>query len=382
MRILWHSNAPWVGTGYGVQSALFGRLLRDMGHEVAFSAFYGLSGTTLDWDGFKVYGAGTDKYGADVIGAHAAHWQADIIVTLVDSWSIDPRAFQGIKIPVLQWCPVDVQRWPSILDRAHFQACPNVIPVAMTQYGAGLLGTPLVVPHGVDLSLFYPQDRYSIRAGFGLLDADLKDNLFIIGANLINKNDIRKDWPTLFEAVSRLKQDNVRLAVHTHASSGFPLADLAEQFGISDRILWNDQYAYVAGMVDGVDLAAWYNACDVLVQATMAEGFGLPMIEAQACGVPVIATDTPQHHEVAGDGAWYVASELVLNPQHRSWWSKARVDDLTKKLNAVVSRDKVWQSKRVKARQNAERFDAHKVALEAWKPLLDALQDVPGASDG
>ena len=51
-----------------------------------------------------------------------------------------------------------------------------------------------------------------------------------------------------------------------------------------------------------------YRACDLFVGPARAEeGFGLPALEALACGVPCLLSDTPGHREIAGDAAWYFA---------------------------------------------------------------------------
>jgi len=53
-------------------------------------------------------------------------------------------------------------------------------------------------------------------------------------------------------------------------------------------------------------LTALYNGASIVLHATLYEGFGLPVLEAMACGVPVVASDIPVLHEVAGDSVIYV----------------------------------------------------------------------------
>lgn len=57
------------------------------------------------------------------------------------------------------------------------------------------------------------------------------------------------------------------------------------------------------GIVDDADLPALYRGALFLVYPTLAEGFGLPVLEAMACGTPVIASDIPVFRELAGDAA-------------------------------------------------------------------------------
>ncbi len=52
-------------------------------------------------------------------------------------------------------------------------------------------------------------------------------------------------------------------------------------------------------------MAELYSACDLLVYPTLVESFGLPLIEAMACGLPVVASDIPVNRELAGDAPLY-----------------------------------------------------------------------------
>ena len=55
MRILWSSNAPWAGTGYGNQTRTFVPRIKDLGHDMAVLAFYGLEGAQINWQGIPIY---------------------------------------------------------------------------------------------------------------------------------------------------------------------------------------------------------------------------------------------------------------------------------------------------------------------------------------
>ena len=84
MRILISSNAPWVTTGYGVQTAITARYLKDMGHDVAILAFWGLGGTKLDWGDIPVYPNDPGDYGVQNSKIFYDDWKADILMTHVD----------------------------------------------------------------------------------------------------------------------------------------------------------------------------------------------------------------------------------------------------------------------------------------------------------
>jgi len=101
-----------------------------------------------------------------------------------------------------------------------------------------------------------------------------------------------KNLPLLLRALSK---DGARDANLVRVGSLRPeQRKLARSLGIDGRIT----------LLPGIDdptLAALMNSCDVLVQPSLAEGFGLPVVEAMACGLPVVVSDGGALPEVVGD---------------------------------------------------------------------------------
>ncbi|MFN8533347.1 MAG: glycosyltransferase family 1 protein [Dehalococcoidia bacterium] len=137
-----------------------------------------------------------------------------------------------------------------------------------------------------------------------------------------------KDLPTLLRAAYRLDRDapgiQVAIAGEVEGDSFFTepvrLRALAEALGIADRVRW-------LGFVPDQDLAALYSGATALVLPSLAEGFGLPVVEAAACGCPVVASDASQAAEViaaarvfpAGDDAALAAAvRPLLDPAERT----------------------------------------------------------------
>jgi len=75
--------------------------------------------------------------------------------------------------------------------------------------------------------------------------------------------------------------------------------ELVETLGLVDKI-------YFPGYIPQADLALWYNAASLFVYPSYFEGFGLPVLEAMACGTPVITSNTSSLPEVAGQAAMLV----------------------------------------------------------------------------
>jgi glycosyltransferase involved in cell wall biosynthesis len=118
----------------------------------------------------------------------------------------------------------------------------------------------------------------------------------------------RKNLPTLIRAYKGLVDDYKSAAdLAIVGKQGWLYDDvyhLVEELDLQQRV-------HFLGRVPAADLIYLYNASQMLVLPSYYEGFGLPPLEAMACGVPVIVSDTSVMPEVAGDAALRVAHEDV-----------------------------------------------------------------------
>jgi len=100
------------------------------------------------------------------------------------------------------------------------------------------------------------------------------------------------------------------------------------------------------GSVNREMLAAAYRRADLLVHTAEAEGFGLPVVEAMACGCPVAASDIPVLREVGGEAASYCTLEDT------EAWRNAIVNALGRRLE----QNGLWERERQQAISHAARF--------------------------
>jgi glycosyltransferase involved in cell wall biosynthesis len=140
-----------------------------------------------------------------------------------------------------------------------------------------------------DAPLRRVRERYGLREGF----------LFTAGALHTRRNFIR-----LIQAMGRaqrLLDDQLQLLIlGSQADFSHPL-DIqgeAERCGLAGRVLQLD-------FVSDEEMLALYNACGLFIYPSLYEGFGLPVIEAMACGAPVACSNATSLPEVAGDAAVY-----------------------------------------------------------------------------
>jgi glycosyltransferase involved in cell wall biosynthesis len=339
----------------------------------------------MAWSGFTVLPGVQDPFGSDVIAGHYQRHDCDIMITLCDVFMMNPDAMRGLN--VVHWLPVDSERMGA-QDAAKARGAVAVI--AMSRHGERAMRTagfdPFYIPHGIDTQVFSPPpDRAALRAELGV-DA----GAFLVAANVANKAGPRKAIQEQVIAFARFHQRHpeARLLLHTFAepAEGTNVRRLAEYLGIADKVMLPDQYAYATGMMDTPILARWYGIADVLLGATYGEGFGLPVLEAQACGTPVIVTDCSALAELCGAG-WKVQGEPHWAGGHDSMWTRPSIANIDAALeNAWRLKDAgsagvpaggrdliTMDALRAQARQFALQYDADALLEQAWKPALDAI---------
>ena len=322
MKILWHSHSPRVKTGYGTPTALLLPRFRDLGHEVIASAFFGESEELSSFEGIPVYNTNDQKLGATVLKQLADMVQADLIITHMDAWALDPDAINAIRRKVAHWSTADTNPLGE-LDRAYYSRSASS-RLCMSRFSARMLtegGFPaLYVPYAFDPAVFYPDDvgRKELRESSGL------DDTFIVGINSANVE--RKGWPEMLQAFARFQKqhpgDVALFANTTHNHTGaLPLAGIAQKAGIPpESVLWG-----IPGLTSQTQLASWYRTIDVLMACPYGEGFGIPLLESQACGTPVITTDMPPLNDEVATPGWHAASEPLWSTMHQSWWRRPSI---------------------------------------------------------
>jgi glycosyltransferase involved in cell wall biosynthesis len=114
----------------------------------------------------------------------------------------------------------------------------------------------------------------------------------------VGNHRVHKNFDRLLEAfaLSHVRDD------YTLISTGFPSESLRRRV---DELRLSDRVSFVGQVSDGV-LASLYRGATALVLVSLYEGFGLPIVEAMACGTPVLTSNAASMPEVAGDAALLV----------------------------------------------------------------------------
>jgi glycosyltransferase involved in cell wall biosynthesis len=381
--ILWASNAPWTATGYGEQTQQVVTRIAEEGHRIAVAANYGLEGTRFDWQGIPIFPRGLDGYSNDVIPAYAMDFGKEtgrqpLVVTLFDCW-----VFKGAGWPLLDtiasWVPVDHFPVPDAV--ADWLRKDNVTPIAMSKFGRDAIERLDIetryIPHAIDTTVFRPTEL--LQGTEGAVPArrwmGVPDDAFVIGMVSANKGSVdRKSFAESFIAAGLLmsRHDDVWLYLHTEPSRAMQGLDLRKLLGACsvpmDRVKFVDSYSYRMGIPKEA-LASIYTGMDVLLQPSRGEGFGIPAIEAQACGTRVIVSDATAQAELCGDG-WKVDVQPAWDDPQGAWLFTPIVSSIVDSLEAAYARG---QGRSQAAIDFASHYDADKVFEEMWTPLLAEL---------
>ena len=374
MRLNWFSNSAHTSTGYGNQTRLFVPRLKALGHEMSISAFYGLQGAPMVMDGIHVYPVHKHPYGQDVMQAHATHAKADAIISLFDIWAIDAQ----ITTPWFPWFPVDHEPIPvPVLRKAH----TATKGITMSKFGQRMAAQSGLdtwyVPHGVETKVFKPGNRIEARERLGF-----PKDAFVVGMVAANKdNPSRKaffEQIAAFAALKRVHKDAF-LYLHTddgvRGGGGVNLIQYIQRLGLTpDDVKFPDQYLYSMGMPDTymVDV---YNACDVTTLVSLGEGFGIPLIESQACGCPVITGDWTAMGELCFSG-WKIPkseAEPEYHDHFDAFEYRVSTGAVAERMLAAYDM-RGNQDYRSLARDGALAYDADKIVKKFWKPVLAGME--------
>ncbi|MGD2205413.1 MAG: glycosyltransferase family 1 protein [Anaerolineae bacterium] len=157
----------------------------------------------------------------------------------------------------------------------------------------------------------------------------------------------RKNVPTLIRALYQLQEcykEDVRLVLA--GGKGWLFEDafaIVKELNLDSRV-------HFVGRVSSKDLLYLYNAAELLTHPAFYEGFGLPPLEAMACGLPTIVSDVASLPEVVGDAG------LLVDPHN--------VDELTVAMWRVLNDEELRREMQEKGLRQASRFSWQRAARE------------------
>ena len=193
-----------------------------------------------------------------------------------------------------------------------------------------------VIHNGLDHARFSPGDRCSAKL-WAAEKHGLSQPFFLYISRLEHpgKNHVR-----LIEAFNRFKESTGSFWQMAFGGSDWDGAEVIHAAARQSKFANDIKFL---GFVADNDLPALYRSADTFVYPSLYEGFGLPPVEAMACGCPVICSARGSLEEVAGDAA------VIIDPEN--------IDEMAAALGRMAG-DGAWRAQWVeKGFQNARRFD-------------------------
>jgi glycosyltransferase involved in cell wall biosynthesis len=207
-----------------------------------------------------------------------------------------------------------------------------------------------VIYPGVDPQFFRVTDPARLKAARARYGID-RDYVLCVG---IYK--ARKNHAGLLRAFRRVLDGGVpaQLVIAGPMAEGETgLRRLAAELGVSDSVVFT-------GFVDEPDLRALYSAARVCACPSLYEGFGFTVLEAMACGAPVVCSSATSLPEVAGDAALY------FDPNEP--------EEIAGQLLRVMTDDKLRASLMERGQINAQRFSWEETARQTLAVYHHALE--------
>lgn len=312
MKVLILGDSPLLSTGFGRVNSIAARRFQQEGWEVGSVA--GLTKEVpADTKGIKLYvpTVQQDVLGISDIGDAVKDFKPDIVYMTADPGSMVALSYGTPDMPALAYVPVEGE---PISNRDWGTMLSTIPLMTVSRYGSEIIARDLgrAVPwvyHGVNHDVFrvVPGMREDVRKVLKWEDK------FVI--TCVSTNVRRKQLPRLMEAVAKLrhvyKQKDLILYLHTvpfqnYWLEGWNLMEIAKMYGIEDITFFhpfmarfNSSVPEQTGNPANPGLVEMYHASDLFVLPSQVEGFGLPIAEAMACGVPTLVTKYAAGWEVA-----------------------------------------------------------------------------------
>lgn len=338
-------------------------------------------------------------------------FKPDVVICWRDPW-MDAYIADSPFLPFFHWI------WMPTVDSApqklqwvynYFSKCDTLL--AYSEYGIRTLSDQTqgrvcpvgIAPPGTNPSLFdIVPNKNEHKKKYGI-----PENSFVVGT--IMRNQKRKMFPELMKAFKEFSEQSPLdsyLYIHTSypEKSGWNITDLMHEFDLGSRLLvtyvcrnckkfFIDHYrdaitkcnhcnglsAVMPGVTQGVertDLKDIYNLMDIYVQYAICEGFGMPQVEAAACGVPLASINYSAMEDVVKTVNGYpippnLQREIETNADRSFSNNDALVEILNKHSKLSLQQ---FNDKRLETRQKCIEKYTWDNACKSWEQAIDNVE--------
>src|SRR3990167_8374 len=348
------------------------------GWTVGEIGWFGLQGHPIEYQDHKIYPAMRHTFGSDAIVHHSKDFGANVIFTMQDIWALDQNDLRQLKtwIPYL---PLDKEPAPQgVLNNLNYA----YRILTFSQFGHDELEkanfTSRLIVEGTDTEIFKPIDKTQARKELGIpQDCFL---FSIIGAN--KENPPRKGHQESLTAFKMFadKHPEARLLFSCQQPDpgGFPIQGYAAYLKILDKLIFTDEYATIFKFTSE-DINKFYNASDVLLHPSQTEGFGLCIVEAQSCGIPVVIQNVNSMPALIQEGktGW---GATTIYKQFRNDLGFTNIADPNSVYSCMERAYKAVKENPEQLKKDCrdwvvQNYNINTIYKEKWIPLLEQIQE-------
>lgn len=192
--------------------------------------------------------------------------------------------------------PAARRRYLQLLTRLTCQRARRIIAISHST-ARDLTETLGIAPDRIDIAEpGYDSDRFYPLPAEQVADFKRREQLPDRYWLFVGTLEPRKNLVTLIDAYAMLPASERPLLVLAGGKGwdSAPIFEAVARHGLEDTVR-------LPGFLAAEDLPLWYNGAEAFLYPSIFEGFGLPVLEAMACGTPVIVSDTSSLPEVVGD---------------------------------------------------------------------------------
>jgi len=378
LNILWHSVGPFVYSGYGVVTKNVA-LRIGQHYPMIISTYYGFHpGASLRIANVRVVPTVEENHGQFSVEHYIKKFKIDLPILASDFW---PFAWFSQLTNSTFYGPVDSFDYSSdditaMKNYSHFIPCSEFggkVYLRLTKKKPAA-----VIPHGVDTKIYKPYPKNECKKVF-----NIRKSKFMFGIVAANSDpEPRKGWDDMFIAFSNFREKFPHEAkkwmifAYTKPTDarGFNLPEMVRKLRLEKQVIFPEHLPQIVGIPD-FEMAKLYSCFDVLVNASRREGFCIPILEGQACGIPVIASNSSALPEIVRGHGWLVKmGDTVFTPKG---WVCKRVDreDLTRKIEEAYFNKELRLQYGQDSLKFAQQFDWEKIINEQWLPFLKELSN-------
>lgn len=256
--------------------------------------------------------------------------------------------FEGDRIP-LHWLEICKDERISqiwVPSNHVLQAVKNTInwPEDKSWQNQQLLSKIKIVPHGYNPDIFYPKK--------------IKTDIFTFFCNKGFRNELDRGGMqyAIRAFLEEFKKNEAQLILKINLAYAMPPQDLQDlitkyvkEIGLKDEEV--PQINIVYNNISMEDLAELYNRCDVYLNPTRAEAFGMPCIEAMACGKPVITSNFGGQMDYCNEENSFIIGGEMTEIKHEILyegirWLTPNISELRKAMRKAFSSDLSEKSKK------------------------------------